>query len=75
MAEIIGLEPGGQWELERMDREELLACLETVRAWIEALDREEPEDMESEEYDQWGDRHEALEDLADEICDLLDCLS
>ena len=35
-------------------------------------DEEEPEDMESEEYDQWGDRHEALEDLSDEIEDLLD---
>ena len=28
--------------------------------------------MNSEAYEDWGDRHEALEDLADEIQDLLD---
>ena len=28
--------------------------------------------MESEEYEAWGDRHEELEDLADEILDRLD---
>ena len=36
------------------------------------LDEQEPEDMDSEEYESWGDRHEALEDLADEILDRLD---
>lgn len=55
-----------------MDREELLDYLAEVRAQISLLDEEEPEDMESEAYDTWGDRHEALEDLADEIQDLLD---
>ena len=28
--------------------------------------------MDSEAYDAWGDRHEALEDLADDILDRLD---
>ena len=28
--------------------------------------------MDSEEYESWGDRHEALEDLTDEILDRLD---
>lgn len=28
--------------------------------------------MESEEYDQWGQLHEELEDIQDEILDLLD---
>lgn len=28
--------------------------------------------MESEEYEAWGDRHEALEDLADDIQDRLE---
>lgn len=59
-------------DLERMDRGELLAYLEAVRARIGLLDQEEPEDMESEAYDAWGDRHEALEDLADDIQDRLD---
>lgn len=59
-------------DLEGMDREELLALLETVRERIRQLDLEEPEDMASEAYDAWGDRHEALEDLADDIQDRLD---
>ena len=59
-------------DLDSMDREELKEALERVRALIEALDEEEPRDMNSEEYEEWGDRHEALEDLADEIMDLLE---
>ena len=35
-------------------------------------DLEEPEDMESEDYEDWARRHEALEDLADDILDLLE---
>ena len=46
-------------DLEAMDRAELLDYLATVRAWIAGLDGEEPEDMDSEAYDAWGDRHEA----------------
>ncbi len=53
-------------------REELLDQLKAVRAQIEKLDEQEPEDMNSEEYEVWGDRHEELEDLADELLDLLD---
>ena len=30
--------------------------------------------MESEEYDAWGDRHEDLEDLADDIQERLESL-
>lgn len=59
-------------DLEAMDRAELLDYLAAVRQWIARLDQEEPEDMDSEAYDAWGDRHEALEDLADDILDRLD---
>ena len=59
-------------DLDSMDREELKEALKRVRAMIEALDEEEPRDMNSEEYKEWGDRHEELEDLADEIMDLLE---
>ena len=52
---------GGE-DLEGMGREQLL----------DRLDREEPEDMESEDYEDWARRHEALEDLADDILDLLE---
>ena len=59
-------------DLEAMGRAELLDCLSAVRQRIARLDQEEPEDMDSEAYDAWGDRHEALEDLADDILDRLD---
>ena len=61
-----------QPDLTSMGREELEDYLETVRDWIARLDEEEPEDMESEAYEAWGDRHEALEDLADDIMDRLE---
>ena len=72
MAEIISLDSAEQWDLSSMGREELLECLAAVRAQIDQLDQEEPADMESEAYDDWGDRHEALEDLVDEILDRLE---
>lgn len=59
-------------DLGRMDREALGRYLETVRERIARLDEQEPEDMDSEEYENWGQRHEELEDLADEIMDRLD---
>ena len=59
-------------DLDRMSREELLDYLEAVRAQIDRLDEQEPEDMDSEAYEDWGDRQEELEDLADDIQDLLD---
>ena len=61
-------------ELEEMDREQLLAALKQVRAQLSGLDEQEPEDMNSEEYDAWGDRHELMEDVVDEIMDRLDDL-
>ena len=40
--------------------------------WLNDMDEREPADMNSEEYETWGDRHEELEDLADEIIDRLE---
>ena len=54
------------------ERQALLEELDQVRQEIAALDLEEPEDMDSEAYEAWGDRHEALEDLADDIQDRLE---
>ena len=59
-------------ELEELSREELKTYLKTLRDRIKALDREEPSDMNSEAYELWCDRHEELEDLADEVLDRLD---
>ena len=73
MANIIDVPQLPDWEdLETMSRQELLNCLETVQEQIARLDEEEPEDMDSEAYDDWGDRHEELEDLADEITERLE---
>ena len=76
MADVIDFSEFAQEpDLNAMSREELLDYLETVRAQIRQLDEQEPKTMNSEAYENWGDRHEELEDLADEILDLLDELS
>lgn len=74
MAEIIPLDRLAEEGPDQgeMDRAALLERLETLRRQISALDLEEPEDMESEEYEAWGDHREVLEDLVDDILDLLD---
>ena len=50
-----------------MEPEELRAYLEDVRCELETMDEEEPEDETGEEFVDWAERHEELEDLADEI--------
>lgn len=59
-------------DLDAMDKDALLARLEQLRAQIEALDAAEPKNMNSEAYEEWGDAHEELEDLVDDILDRLD---
>ena len=59
----------GQPELDGMDRAQLLSCLERIQLILDEL---EPEDMDSDAYEVWGERHEALEDMADELQDRLD---
>lgn len=54
------------------ERQALLEELERVRQEIAALDLEELADMDSEAYEAWGDRHEALEDQADDLMDRLE---
>ncbi|QNL45164.1 hypothetical protein H8790_03835 [Oscillibacter hominis] len=73
MADIISFsEFAEEPDLDAMSREQLADYLEAVQEQIKQLDREEPEDMESESYENWGDRHEELEDLADEILERLE---
>ena len=74
MAEFLEFDGGFAPDIEAMDREELQACLQEVRERIADLDEREPADMNSEEYEAWGERHEELEDLADDILDRLDAL-
>lgn len=73
MAEIIDFsEYQEEPELESMSRQDLEEYLRQVRERIAQLDEEEPADMNSEAYETWGDAHEDLEDLADEIVDRLE---
>ena len=43
-----------------------------MRERIADLDEREPVDMNSEEYEAWGECHEELENLADEIVERLE---
>ena len=36
------------------------------------MDDDEPEDMDSEAFEQWADAHESLEDLLSEVEDRID---
>ena len=62
-------------DIDSMSAEELKALLAQLRQQVEQLDLNEPADMDSEEYEQWGDQHEELEDQIDEILDRLDDLN
>ena len=57
-----------------MEPEELRAYLEDVRCELETMDEEEPEEETGEEFVDWAERHEELEDLADEIVEQLEAL-
>ena len=72
MTEFLKFDNGFAPDTETMDREELKACLQEVRERIADLDEREPVDMNSEEYEAWGECHEKLEDLADEIVERLE---
>ena len=59
-------------DIDSMTLPELKAYQEELIGQIEALDEREPADMESEAYEAWGDAHEVLEDLLDDVQDRLD---
>lgn len=59
---------------ETMDAAELRAYLADVRCELEDMDGDEPEDETSEEFVDWAERHEELEDLADEIVERLEAM-
>lgn len=71
MAEMLSFEMPRE-DLGKMDRRALEEYLERLRALISELDAREPKNMNSEAYEQWGEEHEALEDLVDEVLDRLD---
>ena len=61
-------------DIYSMDEAARRALLEDLREQIAQLDEAEPADMESEEYEVWGEAHEELEDLLDEVIDRLELL-
>lgn len=71
MAEVLSFEMPRE-DLGKMDRRALEDYLGRLRALISELDAREPRNMNSEAYEQWGEEHEALEDLVDEVLDRLD---
>lgn len=59
-------------DLDSMDKAALITYLEQLRAQITQLDAAEPKNMNSEAYEEWGNLHEELEDLVDDVLDRLD---
>lgn len=59
-------------ELYQMNSDKLIALLKNLNMQIEQLNQDEPEDMMSEEYEVWGDKHEKLEDLIEIISEILE---
>lgn len=72
MAEIFYLPIPDEDELYQMNSDKLIALLENLNMQIDKLNEEEPEDMMSEEYELWGDKHEKLEDLIEIISEILE---
>lgn len=58
-------------DLEEMSLEDLVALQEKLMERMGALSEIEPEDMDSEAFEQWSESYEKLEDLADDVADLL----
>lgn len=58
--------------LNKMQKDELEKTLHELENQMALLDEQEPQDMMSEEYELWGDKHEQLEDIMETIIDLLE---
>ena len=73
MAEIFEFPPcGDEGAPAAGSRKELIAYLASVEEQIDQMNQQEPPGMSGEEYEAWADRHEELEDLADDLRDRLD---
>lgn len=73
MAEMMDFTPSFEMpDVESMSAVALRILLDDVQARIAQLDEQEPEEMDSEEYELWGDCHEELEDMADMLLERLE---
>lgn len=62
-------------DVEDMEPDTLKQWRDRIAAAIRQLDGAEPKNETSEEYDQWAQDHEDLEDILDEILDRLEELA
>lgn len=72
MAQIIPFDTNQDMDIDQMTTEQLKQYQSSLLEELAALDAREPQNMASEAYEAWGDDHEELEDLLDEIQDILD---
>ncbi len=72
MGQIIAFDQSQEMDISDMTREQLLQYQHDLLKELAALDAREPQNMASEAYEAWGDEHEEVEDLLDEIQDRLD---
>ena len=61
-------------ELEKMTLEQLYEYRERVMEDITELNEQEPFDESSEEFVNWAEDHEELEDLLDDVVERIDTL-
>lgn len=54
-------------DISKLNKDQLAAYHATLMDALAQLDKREPQDMLSEEYEAWGDEHEALEDLLEDV--------
>ena len=71
----------GEWfaalgdELDSLPLEELEEYRSELESRLSDMGNDEPEDMAGEEFEQWADAHERLEDLLSEVEDRIDELT
>ncbi len=71
MADTISFIPDNG-DISALTPQQLRDYRSQVLAQIARLDAKEPKNMNSEAYEAWGDAHEQLEDLLDDIQDRLE---
>lgn len=59
-------------DIDTMTLSQLQAHYAAMQQELQALNDREPENMQSDLYEQWADEHEELEDYLDEILDRME---
>lgn len=68
----ISVTVGEDDDYESMTHEELEECLDELRAQRDSLECDEPDDLDSEAYEEWEGQCEQLNEKIEEIEDLLE---